>query len=430
MHSLHRVLALITALGAGSTALTAQLAAQSAPAQPPIQPAAATRATTAAPAASAPAALTAAPFKRGDRIFNADASGSLYVRDGRDGKPRLILAGGSYATVAPSSDGQYIAYTLATSTPGSGADLHVRSVQTARDLPEVLHDAIVSRKAWTHNEKGFFYTREDPADHRQRVYYHGLGKDQSRDAVVLSQFDHPEWRYDASVSDDGQFVVFTIGHAVDAHTRLYFIDLDNPGHPTINAPVVRLIDAFSARYQFVDNAGSYFFLQTDRDAPRGSVVLANTDVTRASSWPVVIPQSADSLLYVRTAGEQFVLPVYHTSSANMARVYGPPDPAVMRAEFQKRLDSLKKERADAERDRRRDRDVSEAMRMRAPAAIRLERTSDLPLPAGSSILAMNTVADNQEVFYTLRMADGSTRSFLYNINNKRTEPFPPAAQTR
>lgn len=420
MHSLHRVLALTAALGAGSTPFAPRLAAQT---------------TTVVAAGSA--MLTAAPFMRGDQIFNVDASGSVYVRSGQEGKPRLILAAGSYATVAPSSDGKYIAYTLPAATsavPGgsanAGADLHVRSVPTGRDLPDVLHNAIVSRKAWTHNEKGFFYTRVDPAEQRQRVYYHGLGKDQSRDALVLSQFDQPDWRYDASVSDDGKFVVFTIGHGIDAHTRLYFIDLDNPDHPTIDAPVVHLIDAFSARYEFVDNAGSYFFLQTNRDAPRGSVVLANTDVTRVSSWPVVIPQSTDSLLYVRTAGEQFVLPVYRSASATVARVYGPPGAAALRAEFQQRLDSIRKERADAERNGRHNRDVSEAMRMREPAAIRLELAGDFPLPAGASILAMNTVADNEEVFYTLRMADGSTRSFMYNVSNKRNEPFPPGPQPR
>ncbi|MGI9089950.1 MAG: hypothetical protein ACR2GG_02465 [Gemmatimonadaceae bacterium] len=394
---------------------------------PPRPPQAAGGAAT----AGASTALTLAPFKRGDVFFNTDANGSVYVRDGRDARPKLLLAAGSYGEVAPSSDGKYIAYTLPRSgANAAGSDLRVRSIETARDLPDVLHNVIVSRKAWTHNEKGFFYTREDPTDHRQRVYYHYVGKDQSRDGVVLSQSDQPDWRYDASVSDDGHFAVFTIAHPLDAHTRLYFIDLDNPGRPTLNAPIVRLIDAFSARYNFIDNAGSYFFLRTERDAPRGSVVLANTDMTRVSSWPVVIPQSADTLLYARTAGDEFVLPVYRVAGTNVARVYGPPDPAAMRAEFQRRIDSLRKERADAERDGRRDRGVTEAMRMRAPAAIRLERGIDFPMPAGASIVAMNTVADNEEVFYTLRMADGSTRSFLYNIKNKRNQPFPLAAQAR
>ncbi|MGI8548006.1 MAG: hypothetical protein ACR2M1_11850 [Gemmatimonadaceae bacterium] len=428
MHSLHRVLAPVVApllaLGAGLT----PLAAQSTSVQPVS--AAAIRVSTAA-ATGAALPLTLAPFKRGDMLFNTDANGSLYVRNGRDARPKLLLAAGSYDAVAPSNDGKYIAYTLpGSAASGAGSDLRVRSIETGRDLSDVLHNTIVSRKPWTHNEKGFFYTREDPADRRQRVYYHSLGKDQSRDAVVLSQMDQPEWRYDASVSDDGHFAVFTISHPADAHTRLYFIDLDNPGRPTLNAPIVRLIDAFSARYSFVDNAGSYFFLQTDRDAPLGSVVLANTDMTRVSSWPVVIPQSADTLVYVRTAGDEFVLPVYRVGTANVARVYGPPDPAAMRAEFQKRIDSLRKERADAEREGRRDRDISDAMRMRAPAAIRLERGSDFPVPAGASIVAMNTIADNEEVFYTLRMPDGSTRSLLYNIKNRRSEPFPSGAQTR
>lgn len=416
MHFFHRALALLTA----STAVLAPLGAQSTPVQPST------------PATTAGGALTLAPFKRGDRFFNSDATGALYVRDGLGGKPRLLLPAGGYSDVAPSNDGNFIAYTIPGSgASGAGSDLRVRSVVTSRDLPDLLHNAAISRKPWTHNEKGFFYTREDLANHRQRVYYHSLGKPESRDAIVLSQFDEPDWRYSTTVSDDGHFAVFTISHAIDAHTRIYFIDLDNPGSPKIDAPVVHLVDAFGARYEFVDNAGTYFFLQTDRDAPRGSVVLANIDVTRVSSWPIIVPQAPDSLMYVRTAGDQFVLAVYRSAGENVARVYGPPDPAAMRAEFRKRLDSLKKERAEGQRNNTHEnQDALATMRLRAPAAIRLELAADFPRPTGASILAMNTVADNEEVFYTLRMADGSTRSFLYNVKNKRNEPFPPTPQAR
>ncbi len=430
----HRALDTIAAVLATCAAIT-PLAAQSSA----VQPRPASVPVTARPSAvgasaaaiAAPAELTAAPFKRGDRVFSTDAAGSLFVRDGRDGKPRLLLAAGTYGVVAPSSDGNYVAYSLPAASPAAGYDVRIRAVQTGRDMPELLHNASVSRKAWTHNEKGFFYTREDATEHRQRVYYHSIGKDQGHDAIVLSQFDEPTWRYEAEVSDDGQYAVFTISHPIDAHTRLYFIDLDDAGKPKINAPVVHLVDSFSARYEFVDDAGSYFFLQTDRGAPRGSVVLANIDVTRAASWPTVIPESADSLLYARTAGDQFVLPVYRIAGVNVARVYGPPDPAAMRAEFQKRLDSLRKERADAERNGRRDRGANdEALRMRAPSPIRLERASDIPIPTGATLLAMNAVADDEEVFYTLRFADGSTRSYMYDVKNRRSQPFPLVVQAR
>lgn len=383
------------------------------------------------PFASHAAPLTMAPFQRGDMVFTTDAAGALYARNGLDGTAHVLLPAGSYSSVAPSPDGRYVAYALPAGGPDpAGFDVHIRTVETGRDLPDVLHNAMISRKPWTHNERGFFYTRIDPSDRRQRVYYHGLGKDQGRDAVTLSRTDHPEWHYDASVSDDGQFAIFTIEHPTDTNTRLYFIDLDNPGKPNVNAPVVHLVDEFTARYSFIDNAGaSYFFLRSDRGAPRGNVILAKTDVTRSKDWPVVIPESADTLVYARTAGDQFILPVYRSAGREIARVYGPPDPAQLRAEFQRRLDSLRKERTDAEREGRRNRGVEDAIRMRAPSPIRLELDRDLPAPAGASVVAVNSVADREEIFYTLRMPDGSTRSFVYNVKNHRAQPFPSGQPT-
>jgi prolyl oligopeptidase len=377
-------------------------------------------------AASGRRPLTLAPFKRGDRVFSTDASGALYVRDKLDGAPRLLLPAGSYNVVAPSNNGTYVAYALV--APGANSyEVRVRVVQTGRDSPNVLHHATISRTPWTHNEAGFFYTREDPADQHQRVYFHGVDRSETDDVIMLSVPDHPEWRYNARVSDDGNYAVFTISHPIDAHTRMYFIDLGDAEKPTLDAPKVRLIDSFSARYEFIDNAGTYFFLQTNRDAPRGQVVLANTGLTRASRWPTTIPESADSLLYVRTAGNEFVIAVYHSGERNVARMFGPPDPNAVRKELQQRIDSLRAAHGDERNNGRTRIDRDELLALRSRAAIRLDPKGDFPIPALSSILAMNTVADADQVFYTVKMPDGTVHSFVYDVRKGSTQPFPASA---
>lgn len=365
-------------------------------------------------------ALTLAPFRAGDRYFNTDQTGALYVRNDLRAPARVILPAGSFTVVAPSHDGRYLAYALAPA--GAMAyEVHVRDVETGRDLGDVLHSARISAAPWTHNAKGFFYVRSDTTGHRERVYYHSLGRGEAADAVMLSQFDHPEWRYAARVSDDGQFAVFTISHPADAKTRLYFIDMTDGDKPRLDAPVVRLVDEFDSRYEFVDNAGSYFFLQTDRGAPRGRVVLANTDITRETRWPAVLPESSDTLLYARTAGDEFVIPVYHTAGGTVARIYGPPNPKVVRAEMQRRLDSLRKARANEPRGQR---PIGGVMPLRDLSPIRLELRGEIPIPAQSSIVAINTVADDEHVLYTVRMPDGTLSAFVYDVKNERNEPYP------
>ena len=223
-------------------------------------------------AESAATATALAPFKAGNRFFTPSAGG-IAVREGEAGPPRALFSAGSFGAVAASREGKYVAY----QSPGS-AEIRVRDVASVRDLPDVLHNARISRSPWTHNERGFFYMRTDTSDKRQRVYYHAIGRPESSDPIVLSQFDHPEWSYDADVSDDGQYAVFTISHPVDAHTRIYFIDLDDPDKPKLSNPIVKLAESSDARYEFVDNAGSYFFLKTDRNA-RADVLCSRTSTS-------------------------------------------------------------------------------------------------------------------------------------------------------
>ncbi len=370
--------------------------------------------------------LMSAPFKAGDRIFSADSSGALYVRESASAPLRLLLNARTYSLVAPSPDGKRLAYESAAAGSRFG-DVHVIDVTTGRLLPDVLHAATISGAPWTHNNKGFFYERRDASGDRERVYYHSIGRTEDRDGVVLSVMDHPDWRYDTRVSDDGHYAVFTISYSADRNTRIYFIDLDEPNKPNLSAPVVKLVDTFSARYEFVDNAGSYFILQTDRDAPRGRVVVANTDLTVASRWPSLIPESGDSLLYARTAGEQYVLAVYHSGKFDLARIFGPPDPSVLRSEMRQRMDSLRKvERNDPNRPRA---DRS-SLEFRSPQPVRVELRADLPIPQGSSIVALNSIADDNVVYYTVRMPDGTLRSYSYDVKNGHQTAYAYAAQGR
>jgi hypothetical protein len=372
---------------------------------------------------------TLAPFRAGDRFFSLDASGALQVREGENGQPRALLPAGTFSIVAPSPDGRYVAYTVGPSHVGP-YDVRIRDVQTGRDLADVLHLARISPAAWSHDNKGFLYVREESTGGRQRVYYHGLGRAADKDALILSQFDHPEWRYAARVSDDGNYAVFTISYPADAHTRIYFIDLANPGKPNFGAPVVKLTQSFDARYEFVDNAAGYFFLQTDRDAPRGRILLANTDVIRETRWPSLIPQTDDSLLFARTAGDEYLVAVYRTASgADVAKLFGPEDPNVLRQEIHNRIDSLKKAR-EKEDDKRPVREIGSRGFMGNGPAIRLASRSDIPIPAGATIVAMNSLADKKQLFYTLKLSDGTMQSFVFDVDKARNEPYPPSPSTR
>lgn len=370
-----------------------------------------------------------APFMAGNRVFDLAASGALQVRNGLGGTPRDLLPAGTFSTVAPSPDGKYLAYTVGPAHSGP-YDVRVRAVETGTDLPDVLHNSRISPAPWSHDNKGFLYVREEVPGGRQRVYYHGLGRAPADDAIIVTQFDHPEWRYNARVSDDGEYAVFTISYPADDHTRIYFIDLANPGKPNFGAPVVKLTQSFDARYEFVDNAGSYFFLQTDRGAPLGQILLANTDVIRESRWPALIKPTDDSLLFARTAGDQYLVAVYRShAGTEVAKVFGPENPAVLRQEVQQRIDSLQKAR-EKKGEKRPAHPMGPRGLMGSGPSIRLVLRSDIPTPAGATIVAMNALADQEQLFYTIKLSDGTTKSFVYDVNNGHNDPYPSSPSTR
>ncbi len=268
-----------------------------------------------------------APFKENGRYFYLQNTGLqnqsvLLVQDGRNAPSRVLLdpnalsADGTVALsgTAASDDGHYLAYSIST----SGSDwqeLHVRDVNTGRDLPDTVKWVKFSGLSWTHDNKGFFYSRYDEptsgnkmtnTNRNHKLYYHRVDRPQSRDELVYDRPDQPDWLFDGTVTDDGQYLIITVSQGTDVRTRLYFIDLDNPGKPQIDNPVVRLIDKLDAEYSFVGNRGTNFYVRTDRNAPKGRIVAISIDNPREERWNTIIPESKDALVSASTAGDDIV----------------------------------------------------------------------------------------------------------------------------
>lgn len=268
-----------------------------------------------------------APFKQNGRYFYFQNTGLqnqnvLYVQDGKNAPPRVLLDPNVLSTdgtialsdATASDDGRYLAYSLST----SGSDwqeIHVRDVNTGRDLTDVVKWVKFSGISWTHDNKGFFYSRYDEptsgnkmtnANRNHKLYYHRVGQVQARDQLIYDRPDQPDWLFFASVTDDGQYLIISVAQGTDVRTRLYFIDLDNPGKPELDNPVVRLIDKLDADYTFVGNRGTNFYVRTDRNAPKGRIVAVSIDNPREERWNTIIPESKDALVSATIAGDDIV----------------------------------------------------------------------------------------------------------------------------
>ncbi len=261
------------------------------------------------------------PRKHGDRYFFMKNDGLqnqyvLYVTDSLDGEPRILLNPNklskdgtiALAGASISDDGKLMAYGL--SDAGSDwVEYRVRDVDTGKDLPDHIKWIKFSRTAWTKDGKGFFYSRYDEpkgeklqeANYYQKLYYHRLDTPQSQDELVYHRPYHKEWSFNGDVTDDGRYLVISIGEGTERKNRVYYKDLKAD-----DGKVVKLLDDFDAQYSLIDNDGPVFWFNTDLDAPRGRVIAIDIRNPERENWKEIIPQAAETLRGVNAVNDTFV----------------------------------------------------------------------------------------------------------------------------
>jgi prolyl oligopeptidase len=263
------------------------------------------------------------PEQHGGRYFYQHNTGLqnqsvLLVADSLNAAPRLLLDPNTLSTDgtvalsahAISDDGKLLAY----GTAASGSDWtewHVRDVDTGKDLPDLMKWVKFSGASWTKDAKGFYYSRYDEpkqgaplrdANYFQKLYFHRLGAPQSEDQLIYERPDNKELGFAGAVTDDGRYLIITVWQGTSPKNRLYYKDLSQP-----NSQVVKLLDAFDAQYQFIDNDGPVFWIKTDLDAPRGRLISIDTRTPERATWKTLVPQAADTITNASAVDDKFLV---------------------------------------------------------------------------------------------------------------------------
>ncbi|XP_077220240.1 uncharacterized protein LOC143854253 [Tasmannia lanceolata] len=271
-------------------------------------------------------------FKRGEKYFyfhntGLQAQSVLYVQDDLEGKAEILLDPNGLSedgTIAlrissVSEDAKFLAYGLSS----SGSDwvtIKVMRVEDKGAEPDSLSWVKFSCVSWTHDSKGFFYSRypapkereeldagtETDANLNHELYYHFLGKDQSQDILCWRDPEHPKWMFGAEVTEDGKYLLLYIDEGCNPVNKLYYCDLSTLPHRLEGfgegndmVPFIKLIDNFAARYHAVSNDGSHFTFLTNKDAPRYKLV--RVDLKELSLWTDVLQESEKDVLHSASA---------------------------------------------------------------------------------------------------------------------------------
>lgn len=213
--------------------------------------------------------------------------------------PNKILADGTAALSGSNftDDGKLWAYGVAIA--GSDrTEWHVMDTATGKLLPDTLAPNRQGVSAWSKDNSGFYYSSYAPTKKGeelkentffQKIYYHKLGTPQSDDYVVYERPDNKEYFSGAEISEDGNWLIITVGKGTERMNMVYFKNLKMD-----RAPILPLIENLDNSWNFIGNDESTFYFQTDKDAPRGKIVKVNV-LAREHKFVDVIPQTADSI---------------------------------------------------------------------------------------------------------------------------------------
>lgn len=262
------------------------------------------------------------PFKEGERYFYFKNDGLqnqnvLYTLKALTDQPTVLLDPNTFSPdgtvalsgISISEDGKLVAYGLST----SGSDWQewkVRDVTTNTDLPDRVKWVKFSGASWTHDGKGFFYSRYDEPNEKtkleevnyfQKLYYHRLGTPQSEDILIYERPDQKEWGFSGGVTEDGRYLIVSVWLGTDPRNLVFYKDLQ-----TANAPVVELINTFEAEYSFIDNDGPRFWFRTDLNAPRSRIIAIDITKGDRAHWQELIPQTEETLQGVSVLNNQFI----------------------------------------------------------------------------------------------------------------------------
>jgi prolyl oligopeptidase len=252
----------------------------------------------------------------------------LYVRESVDGKDRLLLDANQLAadgTIAldwwyPSEDGKYVAYGLSPS--GSElSTLHVIETASGKTLPDAIERTRAASVAWKKDNSGFYYTRypkkgdvpEGQEMYNRHVFYHALGSDPTKDALIFGEGLNPEWWPNLNLSEDGRWLLIDVSEGW-TKSELYLADLQ------AGTPAVKITDGKEFLYggDFLEGK---IYITTNENAPRYRVFVADTAKPARANWQELIPQS-DAVLQGAAVFGGKLFAQYEQNASSQLKIFG------------------------------------------------------------------------------------------------------------
>jgi prolyl oligopeptidase len=260
------------------------------------------------------------PLKVGEYYIFAKNDGLqnqyvYYIQKGLDGKEEVFLDPNTFSkdgTVSIelagySKDHKYIAYIL----QRAGSDwqeIYIMDIANKKQLSDKLEWVKFSGASWY--KDGFFYNSFDKpkgsalaaANEYQKVYYHKLGNDQSKDELIYEDKNVKQMYYGVYASEDERFWFMDKSKGT-GNSDLYFMDKQDASQKTWK----QLTFDYSSHTGFIDNEGDNLLLITNDGAPNNKIISVDIKHPEKTNWKTLIAERPEYIDGIAAAGNNIFI---------------------------------------------------------------------------------------------------------------------------
>ena len=250
-----------------------------------------------------------APFKQGNFIYYYKNSGLqnqfvVYRELYSGGEPELFLDPNTFSKDGTTSlgalnfskDASMAAYNISE----GGSDWQKMLVMDAINkklVGDTMQDIKFGSAAWKGNV-GFFYSTYDRPKEgsflggvtdNHKLLFHKVGTPQSEDKLIYGGPSQPRRYISAVLTEDEKWLII-YGAKATYGNELLVLDLTHA-----DAKPIALVSDMANRHFIIDSDESNFFIQTDRKAPNGKLVIVSQSTPQEENWKDLVPEKSEAL---------------------------------------------------------------------------------------------------------------------------------------
>ena len=212
----------------------------------------------------------------------------------------------SLAGVNFSKDGSMAAYNISE----GGSDwqkIIVIDAINKKQVGDTMQDIKFSGASWKGNDGFFYSTYPRPKEgsflagktDNHKLYYHKIGNAQKDDKLIYAGKNEAIRYMGAGVSEDQKWLFIYCANSTYGN-RLLVLDLTNPA-----ATVKTIVADMKNSHSVVDVDEKNIYIQTDRNAPTGKLMIAPLANPEEANWKVLIDAKSEVLNTSAAGGSLF-----------------------------------------------------------------------------------------------------------------------------